>query len=124
MDGGKDGVRCRDTIVDALDGGDTSGWIYDEGRVQWSSDTYFDHNGTMPGNHDSLFLTTCYEFARNTELALITSFSMTFFLAISLRYSRQYSSAVSRSSSSASSSSSPRLGTEKKQVVCEHEAGW
>ena len=61
MDGGKDGVRCRDTIVDAFDGGATSGWIYDEGRVQWSSDTYFDHNGTMPGNHDSLFLTTCYE---------------------------------------------------------------
>ena len=40
MDGGKEGVRCRDTIVDALDGGDTNGWIYGEGRVQWSSDTY------------------------------------------------------------------------------------
>ena len=30
MDDGMDGVRCRDIIDDALDGGDTSGWICDQ----------------------------------------------------------------------------------------------
>ena len=94
MDGGKDGVRCRDTIVDDLDGGDTKGWIYDEGGF---------------GVHNKIA----------TDMTLITSFSMTFFLAISLRYSRQYSSAVNRSSSSISSSPSTTLGTAKKQVMCE-----